>query len=242
MRIYNYDKFTTEYLGASEASLDPLSTKLKGESVYVIPLYSTEVEPLEKKNGFAVCFNSSLNIWEYVEDFRGTVVYDKITLAPKKWDKLGPITDNVFLEVPKPQNKYQYWEDGKYVYPKLSELKTQIKYDIDQKYEEKLSTLYKIGNYYVQPAWSNIYTNTLVAIKEDMNDNGKLDNEYKILVMVDKKGLMNQIKINNIDEFLPYYNMVKELYKKLTEDYHEKLVAVSVTNDSEQLIDIVNNY
>ena len=240
MIIYNYDKFTTEFISEREATLDPMATKRKGENVYTIPLYATDIVPLEPKEGFAICFNGAT--WEYREDHRGLTVYDKQTLEPIKIKDIGKIPNNVLLEIPKSDDEYQYWENGKYVYPKLSELRNKIKMDLDRMYEDKLNTLYKLGNYYVQPSWANIYTNTLVAMQQDMNDNGKLDQEYKILVIVDKKGIMNQIRIKNIDEFLPYYNKVKELYKKLTEDYHNKIVAISVTNDSKELVNIINSY
>lgn len=70
MQTYKFDRETKEYLYAEEAFLDPLETEQAGKPVYLLPADSTFTEPLESKDGYAVCWNGSA--WEYIEDHRQT--------------------------------------------------------------------------------------------------------------------------------------------------------------------------
>ena len=45
MKFYLYDKDTKEYQGEQLGYIDPLETELRGENVYLIPPYSTDIEP-----------------------------------------------------------------------------------------------------------------------------------------------------------------------------------------------------
>ena len=241
MILYNYDKSTGEYLSSSQAVIDPLETIKQGKTVYMFPAYSTLIVPPVKKEGYALCFDTNKNAWTYVEDHRGQQVWDKQTLEPIEVTELGPV-NNYLTTFPEPKNEYQYWDNGAYRYPSLDVLKLQVKMDLDEKYEEKQSQLYKVGKYYIQPSWANTYTTTLVAMQEDMEDNGNLDQTYKVLLITNLSGSLTQIQVTNIDEFMPFYNAVKMHFKRLTEEYHEKTVLIANSNSADNIVDIILKY
>ena len=156
---------------------------------------------------------------------------------------LGPVPAAYFKTIPTPDNKYMVWRDRQYVYPEINDLKQQVKNDLDLAYEQKLQELHKVGKYYVQAAWATIYTNTLVAMQQDEAEDGKLDNTYNVLLITHSKlGTMTQIIVRKISDFMPYYNKVKEVYKELTESYHEAIAKISVENSASAVANIVLNY
>lgn len=54
MKIYHYHKETKEYLGQSNANLDPLETKRTGKKVYAVPANSTLSKPAIKADKMPV--------------------------------------------------------------------------------------------------------------------------------------------------------------------------------------------
>lgn len=68
MQTYKYNVDTKEYLYTEEAFLDPLETEQQGQQIWLLPADSTFTEPLEQKEGYAVCWNGKA--WEYIEDHR----------------------------------------------------------------------------------------------------------------------------------------------------------------------------
>lgn len=62
--VYLFKENTGEFLREYEAQESPLEL---GE--YITPIHSTDLPPLEPKNGFAVCFRNGA--WQYVTDNRG---------------------------------------------------------------------------------------------------------------------------------------------------------------------------
>lgn len=98
MKVYSYDEngcFVNEEI----ADKSPLEN-----GVYLIPANATIIKPLEKKDGFAICFNDTK--WEYVEDNRNKTVYVKATKQELKVDYLGKIKDEHTLLVPKQFDKW----------------------------------------------------------------------------------------------------------------------------------------
>lgn len=243
MFVYNYEPLQGEYISASEARLDPVSTRIQGTEVYAIPANATTVVPPTEKEGYARCFDKTKQTWSYIEDHRNTVVYNKETLEPYTIQELGPIPNIYREDKPKPKNKYQIWENGKYIYPQIDVLRNEVKADLDEQYEEKLSGVYRVGKYYVQPTWATIYTNTLVAMQQDVAEDGKLDDTYFVLLITNPiLGKLEQIEMKSIEEFLPYYNKVKAVFKDLTEVYHSCIVDISNCTIAEKLVDIILNY
>jgi hypothetical protein len=243
MLLYNYDGITKEYLYSEEANIDELESINKGRTVYIIPANCTDRRPKNAKEGFAQCFDENSNNWFFVEDHRGTVVYSKQDLSPLEIKTLGAIPNGYIESVPNPKNKYQIWQNGSYIYPEINKLKEFVKLDLDYKYQDKIETPFKVGKYYIQPTWATIYTNTLVAMQEDVDADGKLDNVYRILLILDPiKGEFHHLQVKSIDEFMPFYKKVKEKYKEITEDYHDKIVRIAEATDPEVVVSIILNY
>jgi hypothetical protein len=97
MRLYKYKNDTKELLGYIEAYLDELETIAQGKEVYVMPPNTTEVEPFQPREGYAVVFNEDK--WEEVEDNRGLKVYNK---KGEEYiiEELGAIPSGYSLEKP----------------------------------------------------------------------------------------------------------------------------------------------
>ena len=99
-KIYKYNIQTKELLEELEIN-ETYGTNLP---------FTTTVKPLTKKEGFVVCFNGTK--WEYVEDNRNTVVYNKETKQESKIDYLGKIKDDVTTLKPE---QFDKWEVDKWV-------------------------------------------------------------------------------------------------------------------------------
>jgi hypothetical protein len=96
MKVYKYDTETKEFLQEIEIS-----------EQYGINLpFTTTVKPLTKKEDFAICFNGTK--WEYIEDNRNTVVYNKETKQESRIDYLGAIKDDVTTLKPEQFDKWDY--------------------------------------------------------------------------------------------------------------------------------------
>ena len=96
MIVYKYDTQTKEFL-----------EELEINEAYGINLpFTTTVKPLAKKEGFAVCFNGTK--WEYIEDNRNIVVYNKETKQESKIYYLGKIKDEHTLLIPK---QFDEWDE-----------------------------------------------------------------------------------------------------------------------------------
>lgn len=242
MIIYNYDPITGEYLSSSQAVIDPLESRLTGITKFLIPANATQIIPGNSKNGYVQCFDVTKNAWVSKEDHRGKTVWKKDTLEEVTISDIGEIPTNYLTEYPKPLNEYQIWENGQYIYPDMVTVKTQLKSQLDRKYSEKLATIHKVKGFYVKPEWATTYTNTLVAMQQDIDADGNLDETYKILLITNPTGTLQHVTVKNIDEFMPYYNKVKQVYKKLTEEYHRITATIVNSKDLDTMIAAVDNY
>lgn len=103
-QVYSYDGETKEFKGLRLAHLCPVT-----KETYNIPANSTEIAPLEHKEGFARVFTK--DGWIYVEDKRGTPIYDCATgeLAGNIQNLVYAIPEGYTLKVP---NKGDIWIDG----------------------------------------------------------------------------------------------------------------------------------
>ena len=100
INIYRYDITTKEFIQDLEIN-EAYGTNLP---------FTTNIKPLVKKDGFAICFNGTK--WEYVEDNRNTVVYNKETKEESKIDYLGKIQEDVTTSKPE---QFDAWEVDKWV-------------------------------------------------------------------------------------------------------------------------------
>lgn len=95
--VYMYDEKTKEYLGKTEALLDPLETQLQQKEIYLLPADATFSEPALQE-GYVSVFKEGA--WENLEDNRGKEYWlqDDVYGAPAhKMETLGALpTDAVF--------------------------------------------------------------------------------------------------------------------------------------------------
>ena len=96
MIVYKYDIENKEFIQELEIN-EAYGTNLP---------FTTTVKPLDKKDGFAVCFNGTK--WEFVEDNRDKTVYVKATKEELKVDYLGKIKDDVTTLKPEQFDKWDY--------------------------------------------------------------------------------------------------------------------------------------
>ena len=65
MYLFTYDNQTKEYIGSERQYIDPLESKKEGRDIYVMTDNTTDVKPLEFKEGFTQIWNGKK--WEYKE-------------------------------------------------------------------------------------------------------------------------------------------------------------------------------
>ena len=95
MKIYKYDTQTKEFIQELEIN-EAYGTNLP---------FTTTVKPLAKKEGFAVCFDGTE--WEYIENNRNTVVYNKETKEESEVDYLGKIKECATISKPE---QFDIWD------------------------------------------------------------------------------------------------------------------------------------
>ena len=93
MKIYNYDVFTKEYIGESEASLDPEESKIQGKNIYLIPDYSTTKKPPSVGENEVQIFENS---WKIVADYRGKYIVG-VDMKPEIVEEIGSIKDGFII-------------------------------------------------------------------------------------------------------------------------------------------------
>lgn len=94
--IYFYDSFTKEYI--RDGFPDPDQMNIEN---WLYPAYTTKVEPISSKEGNTRIFNEDKQLWEYVEDHRGEVWYNKEDGQEVIIDYLGKI-DETDIQKTKP--------------------------------------------------------------------------------------------------------------------------------------------
>ncbi len=72
----------------------------------VLMLNEVETKPLPEKVGFAVRHNEAENVWEYVEDHRGAVVFDTATGKQVTIEAVGPVSH--YATQPKPSRLHEW--------------------------------------------------------------------------------------------------------------------------------------
>ena len=65
MKAYQYDSVTKKYLWEVDRQIDPLESQAQGKEIWLMPANSTDIVPLEAKDGYDVVFNGTG--WEYKE-------------------------------------------------------------------------------------------------------------------------------------------------------------------------------
>lgn len=110
MIIYNYDSITFEYIGESQASLDPEESKKQGKDIYLIPANATDKKPPIPKTNETVIFD---NGWKIVPDYRGMYMVDE-SMQPQKVEDFGNLPDG-FIPITQEQAETIQADDLYYV-------------------------------------------------------------------------------------------------------------------------------
>ncbi|MBY8211387.1 hypothetical protein KW541_17145 [Vibrio fluvialis] len=96
-----------------EVSHHSIEAKFRG-GIYHVPKEALTIEPLPPKEGFAVIVIDNLSGTEYIEDHRGTVIYDTTDCTLSETvNELGPIKKG-FTDK-KPKTRWDKWTDGDWV-------------------------------------------------------------------------------------------------------------------------------
>jgi hypothetical protein len=114
MKIYHYSKENGEYMGSTNARLDPLELEL-GRKKYLMPINSTVVEPPVVSEKEVAIFNSGNDSWSILPDYRGDVEYDPIDGASKlvaKIDIIPGITEPPPKDLINPKWDLDKWVEG----------------------------------------------------------------------------------------------------------------------------------
>lgn len=135
MKIHHYHPKTKEYLGEGLADKDPMV-----EDNWLIPANATTVEPLIKKDGFAIVLNNTKTAWEYVEDSRGKIVYNTTTKQSEKVDYLGEIESGwTLLE---PTSQFDEWINDEWV----KDIEAACNYDLSVCKKELASKRWEVSS------------------------------------------------------------------------------------------------
>ena len=84
-------------------------------------------KPLEPKRGFAVVRKGKLNEWEYAEDHRGKIVYEKATGNTVKVDYIGKIQEEYTSVKPPQYIQFYKFDNGKWILDNSKQLEL-VKY------------------------------------------------------------------------------------------------------------------
>jgi len=112
MKVYHYHPETKEYLGESDAKIDPMATKRVGKDTFILPAYST-FEPIpESIKGTSFIFDN--NKWMIFDDHRGETYYDKTDGHVVEIKILGEEKNESLTLIPKPSELHK-WDDNKWI-------------------------------------------------------------------------------------------------------------------------------
>lgn len=93
-----FDESTGEYMGTGRVHVAPFTG---------LPPGCTTVEPPKSKDGFAIIYDTTVDEWDYIEDFRGVTVWNKETKVSHVVDYLGYISDEFTTYEPK--SEFDRW-------------------------------------------------------------------------------------------------------------------------------------
>ena len=92
MKIYNYNHITFEFIGESDASIDPEATKRGGKDIYLLPAYATFKKPPIVKEYKIQIYNLEKDKWLIVDDYRGLYMVNS-NMQPQKVEDFGSLPD-----------------------------------------------------------------------------------------------------------------------------------------------------
>lgn len=109
MNVFHYHPETKEYIGSTDAKLDPKELKDNKKEVYMLPFSATFLEPPKAEVNKARIFDNVNEKWITVDDFRGQTMYLKETGEAVTITALGTIPDELtILERPSINHIWDY--------------------------------------------------------------------------------------------------------------------------------------
>jgi len=105
MKIYNYNKKTKEFMGSSDARMNPLEP-----NEVLIPLNATKISPPIYSRGEIPVFDEDLQKWEIVNDSRGLKIYSKTSSDETVHKALGNLPEGYTI-VPRKSLEYK-WDEN----------------------------------------------------------------------------------------------------------------------------------
>jgi len=102
--VFSYDKDDYSFNGTIIARPDPLV-----DGSFLIPAYSTEIEPPMIEDFQIPVWNEKENKWELVDDYRGMQMYHKKTGMPELITTIGEIPDEYTI-IPLPEGAFK-WDE-----------------------------------------------------------------------------------------------------------------------------------
>lgn len=105
MNIYNYNSVTCEYTGNGIADQSPLEP-----GVYLIPAFSTSIEPPKLSSNKAAIFDEIKQCWSVISDYRQVTLWNKAT-AQKIIAALGVAPADINATIVEPTVEYPKWDD-----------------------------------------------------------------------------------------------------------------------------------
>lgn len=161
IKIYRYDINTKEFIQELEIN-EAYGTNLP---------FTTIIEPLTKKDGFAICFNGTK--WEYVEDNRNKTVYSKEDKQESKIDYLGKIKEDVTISKPE---QFDKWDYDNNVW--ILDLVAKDKYELENKITEAKQYLDKTDH--------KFYNGYKPKVGEDLVEIERLRDEAREFIRTNK--------------------------------------------------------
>ena len=180
MIVYKYDTETKEFIQELEIN-EAYGTNLP---------FATTVKPLARKEGFAVCFNDTE--WEYIEDNRNIVVYNKEKKQESRIDYLGAIKYDVTTSKPGQFDKWDYTTN--------SWVEDKVTFEDNRKAEiNKETSAYILSFYPVE--------------KQVSAELGIYDGDYKAAMInfIDRCVILSDNAVSNGTSIEEYRNLIKEV-------------------------------
>lgn len=225
MNIYNYDKITFEYINTSEAKPSPLE-----KNVYLIPANATDIKVIDEKEGFVRCFNRSLKKWEYKEDHRGKIQYNKETIQSSIVTYIGEIENNYTLN--KPTTTFDRWdtESNEWI-TNLDDYKTNIKSLINN------YTDYKILNNF-----SHNGIEFYLSMENQFNYKAKFDSSSVQLPPYKVKAKNQYVIFESVESFAEFYYAGLEFIDDTIKGGWDVKDSIDLSSTKEEIETIYQNY
>ena len=105
MIVYKYDSDTKHFVGSHTCQNDPLGTG------YLYPANYTEIAPDDTLGKMPIWSGTK---WNYIDDMRGKVIYNKLTAIPVTLEKIDAVISADYTDKA-PDVEYPKWSGTKWI-------------------------------------------------------------------------------------------------------------------------------